>query len=185
MKGESPIPKIIPNARQMMLDEARRQVTQNGYAATTIRSIASACGIALGTMYNYFPSKDMLLASFMLEDWMHSLDTMNSRIAGASSTRQMLRCIYDGLAAFIRDHNALFSDPDALMAYTTAIREHHPQMRDQIATLIAAYSPDSAAETPFVSQFVAESMLTWSVEGVPFDTVYDILQKIIPEGDLT
>lgn len=168
----------------MMLDEARRQVTQNGYAATTIRSIASACGIGLGTMYNYFPSKDILLATFMLEDWMQTLDTMNARIAEAQTARRRLACIYDELAAYIRDHNALFSDPDALVTYITTLHDRHPQMRGQIATLIAAYLPDGTEE-PFVSQFLAESLLTWTVEGVPFDTIYGVLQKIIPEGDPT
>ena len=63
------MPKIIINAREEILKEAKRQLLENGYSATTIRSVAKATGIATGTVYNYFPSKDMLLASFMMEDW--------------------------------------------------------------------------------------------------------------------
>ena len=68
------MPKIIENIRQNLLEEARRQVLQEGYSALTVRSVAAACGISVGTVYNYFPSKDMLIASFMLEDWQLCLD---------------------------------------------------------------------------------------------------------------
>ena len=33
----------------------------------TVRSVAAGCGVAVGTVYNYFSSKDMLIAAFMLE----------------------------------------------------------------------------------------------------------------------
>ena len=63
------MPKIIDNVREELLKEAKRQVNEEGYAQTTIRSVAKGCGIAIGTVYNYFPSKDMLIATFMMEDW--------------------------------------------------------------------------------------------------------------------
>ena len=72
------MPKIIANLRERILAEARRQIEEQGYGATTIRSIASACGVGTGTVYNYFESKDMLIASFMVDDWMRCLDRMKT-----------------------------------------------------------------------------------------------------------
>ena len=63
------MPKIIENARDEIIAEAKRQLFENGYAKTTIRSVAGAIGIGMGTIYNYFSSKDMLISSFILEDW--------------------------------------------------------------------------------------------------------------------
>ena len=63
------MPKIIDNVREELLKEAKKQLIENGYSHTTIRSVARGCGIAIGTVYNYFPSKDMLIATFMMEDW--------------------------------------------------------------------------------------------------------------------
>ena len=75
------MPKIIENIKEQIIEEAKKQLFENGYSKTTIRSVAAACGIGVGTMYNYFSSKDMLISTFMLEDWknctlqMKKLDT--------------------------------------------------------------------------------------------------------------
>ena len=63
------MPKIIENVRELLLDTAKKQIEERGYANTTIRSVAGECGLAVGTVYNYFKSKDMLIATFLLEDW--------------------------------------------------------------------------------------------------------------------
>ena len=62
------MPKIIENIKEQIIEEAKRQLFENGYAKTTIRSVAKACGIGVGTIYNYFPSKEMLISAFMLDD---------------------------------------------------------------------------------------------------------------------
>ena len=62
------MPKIIENVRHQLLTEAKRQISERGYKSTTIRSVAAECGVAVGTVYNYFKSKDILIASFILED---------------------------------------------------------------------------------------------------------------------
>ena len=56
------MPKIIENVREQLLAEAKKQVFEHGYADTTIRSVARACGLGVGTVYNYFSSKEMLIA---------------------------------------------------------------------------------------------------------------------------
>ena len=70
------MPKIITNVREQLLTEAKRQIVETGYASTTIRSVASACNLGVGTVYNYFKSKDMLIASFMVDDWQECLAKM-------------------------------------------------------------------------------------------------------------
>lgn len=60
------MPKIIENLKDRLLQEAQRQMDQCGYGALTIRGIAKGCGVGVGTVYNYFPSKDALLATYLL-----------------------------------------------------------------------------------------------------------------------
>ena len=87
------MPKIIENIRENLLEEARRQVMEQGYSAMTIRSVAKACGVGVGTVYNYFSSKDMLVASFMLVDWQECITRIQRRCMsniGAGNSRRNL-----------------------------------------------------------------------------------------------
>ena len=64
------MPKIIENLPQRLLEEARKQCEELGYSAMTIRSVAKGCGVGVGTVYNYYPSKDALIAEVVRTDWM-------------------------------------------------------------------------------------------------------------------
>src|SRR5690606_13408402 len=44
-----------------------------GYDAVQMRDVATSAGVALGTIYRYFSSKDHLLAAAMVE-WTHDLE---------------------------------------------------------------------------------------------------------------
>ena len=50
------MPKIIENLKDRLIAEAEKQIAESGYGAVTIRSVAKACGVGVGTVYNYFPS---------------------------------------------------------------------------------------------------------------------------------
>jgi AcrR family transcriptional regulator len=53
--------------RQKILEAARRLFAQNGFDATTTREIAIAADIAAGTLFNYFSTKEAVLASLAAE----------------------------------------------------------------------------------------------------------------------
>ena len=84
------MPKILENIREILLQEAKRQVFENGYSSLTIRSVASACGIGVGTVYNYFESKDALVAGFMLEDWGTCMTAINNKSEISSEVEPVL-----------------------------------------------------------------------------------------------
>ncbi|MGQ0832474.1 MAG: TetR family transcriptional regulator [Microthrixaceae bacterium] len=59
--------------RQRVLVAALKLGTDGGYDAVQMRDVATTAGVALGTIYRYFPSKDALLAAAMVE-WMEDLE---------------------------------------------------------------------------------------------------------------
>ena len=168
------MPKLIENVPQQLLAEARRQVAEHGYAKTTIRSVAAACGIAVGTVYNYYPSKEMLIASFVAEDWSRALSAMAEGSGGAAEA--CLRAIYDGLLAFTREHRALFADPDAARAVSGAFLARHLQLREQLAALLEPFAP---SDDGFTARFISEALLTWTISNTPFERIYQELKKLI------
>ena len=170
------MPKILDSMRDQLLTAARRQIESSGYAKTTIRSVAAECGIAVGTVYNYFPSKDMLIAAFLSEDWHACVDAIAAHESDDAATR--LKRIYDALLAFSKRYHALFSDADAKKPYQQAFGTRHKMLREQLAALILPVCGDDS-DGAYRSEFIAESLLTWTLEGKPFEDIYQMIQRVI------
>jgi len=59
--------------RERVLRAALDLGATGGYDAVQMRDVATSAGVALGTIYRYFSSKDHLLAAAMVE-WTHDLE---------------------------------------------------------------------------------------------------------------
>ena len=169
------MPKIIENLRDQLLQEARRQISEQGYTGTTIRSVAGACGVGVGTVYNYFPSKEMLVAAFMMEDWQKQLDAMAA--LPKDQPDALLRGVYEALCSYAEGHRDLFSDEGAAKAISLGFAPRHRMLREQLTGFILPVCQgDNAA---FTAAFLAESLISWTMEGTPFDTLYPVIHKLI------
>ncbi len=171
------MPKILPNVRQQLMEAARRQVTEQGYANTTIRSVAGECGVGVGTVYNYFPSKDMLIATFMLEDWQASLGRM--RECSTADPADRLLQVHEELCAFSHQHSALFRDEEAAKVFIGAFTERHKQLRAQLAQILLPICPEGDENREFLAGFIAESLLSWTMSGTDSGAFLPILLKLL------
>ena len=169
------MPKIIENLRAQLLREARRQIACQGYTRTTIRSVASACHVGVGTVYNYFSSKEMLIAAFMYEDWQQQLEAMAALPAEQPET--LLRGVYDALRSYAENHRDLFSDAGATKAMSLGFAPRHQMLRKQLAAFVLPVCSGEKAD--FTAAFIAEALISWAMEGVAFDTLYPVIHKLI------
>jgi len=167
------MPKIIENLPQRLLDEARRQVETSGFAAMTIRTVAKGCGVGVGTVYNYYPSKEALVASFMLDDWKTCVASIEEVAAGSQTLEPVLRTVYEKLRLFMEQYDPIFRDESAAASYTGSTSRYHSILRSQLAGPIGRFCRDD-----FTAEFIAEAMLTWTVEGTDFDELKGVLLRI-------
>lgn len=58
--------------RQRVIRAAMELATEGGYENVQMRDVAARAGVALGTLYRYFVSKDQLLAA-ALQEWIDEL----------------------------------------------------------------------------------------------------------------
>ena len=62
--------------------------------------MAGRCGIATGTIFNYFASKEMLIASIIAKDWTAYLENIKKECDLASDISSGVSSIYKGIVAF-------------------------------------------------------------------------------------
>ena len=173
------MPKIIENIREKLLAEAKRQVSESGYSAMTIRSVATACGVGTGTVYNYFPSKDMLVASFMLEDWMLCMQVIEQGAEEAEDVRAALYCMYQQLLAYKEKHVKLFTDENAEASYTASSTQRHHLLRAQLAEPLKTWTrKQDKVDASFLADFIAENMLTLTMAGKDFESIAAVLLQL-------
>lgn len=172
------MPKHIENLREALIEEARRQVLGSGYAALTIRSVAKKCGVAVGTVYNYFASKEALTAEFMLEDWRVCRAEIEAQRDVVSDELSMLKVITEGLGRFCREHEKLFSDPDARISYMSVSAGQHVLFRDEITDIIASFRPETDPSS-FAARLAAEGIVMSIREGLTAEEIYPPLLTLL------
>lgn len=168
------MPKIIEQLSQKLVQEACRQVKENGYSATTIRSVAAGCGVGVGTVYNHFPSKEALVAAFMLEDWQTCFAAVDRCAKAAATAEEVVHAMHIALVDFSARHQGLFRDESARAAFAGAFSRYHVMLRDQLAGPVRRFCPDD-----FSARFLTEALLSWTMAGESFDVLWPVLQRIL------
>lgn len=59
----------IVTSKEEILKTSRELIQQQGWSGVSIRSVASACGVSVGSIYNYFDSKAELIAATVESVW--------------------------------------------------------------------------------------------------------------------
>jgi AcrR family transcriptional regulator len=74
------MPKNLQNVREDILGVTRAMIAESGYADLNIRNIAVKCGIGTGTFYNYFSSKQEVVAAIVMHEWELTLRKMDKGV---------------------------------------------------------------------------------------------------------
>ena len=52
----------VVTSKEIILEASKKLIREEGLNSINIRSVASACGVSVGSIYNYFDSKSELVA---------------------------------------------------------------------------------------------------------------------------
>ena len=59
----------VVTSKEEILKTSRELIRQQGWSAVSIRSVAAACGVSVGSIYNYFESKADLMGAAVESVW--------------------------------------------------------------------------------------------------------------------
>lgn len=103
--------RVIENPQQLILSKAKDILYKEGYQKLSMRNISKACNIALGTIYNYYPTKKELLVEMMVGFWHEYF----YRIEGAANLdctfHDKLHKIFNELSIFIKTFKEIWLKP--------------------------------------------------------------------------
>lgn len=174
------MPKAIDDLYNTILRESRPILVSHGYEQLTIRNVARICGVAVGTVYRYFDSKDALVAEIMHNDWVPVLDRMVHAAETAATPIEGLRNISDYIRGFIKEYATAWSEYRTIYRYSPALTKAHESFIQDISLIVhpmmQRFIPDYS---PVVSDFLSRTIMAVSAEPEnTFDDLLPVLNKL-------
>lgn len=93
--------------RSLILDAALRTFAKRGYSETKVAEIAAEAGVAEGTLYNYFKSKEELLLALFDEKWNIIINDIRKKINRLEDPNDKLKAIFTSIVSMFRKNRQL------------------------------------------------------------------------------
>jgi len=89
------MPKIIKNLQERILEAAEFLFSKHEYNDVDMRAISNKAGIAVGTLYNYFPDKKSLFVEIFKKTWKKTFSKLEDIIQSDYCTHKKLLLFVD------------------------------------------------------------------------------------------
>ena len=149
--------------RDRILSAAERIFARHGFFAAKVSDVAKEAGVADGTIYLYFKSKDDLLISLFERRMQQVNETLSNAVAKYKSPREQLRAFTQAYLQLVAD------EPAAAEVLTIELRQsskfmkeyENPQFADFLRMLggIIAAAQDKGELTSVIPPHVAARMI--------------------------
>ena len=97
---------IIQETRAALLQAAGDEFALYGYEGSNVNRIAKAAGYAIGTFYNYFPSKRKLMEAFIDEVGGKHVDSIIKIVMGKEGPEERVRAFFQAGFDFVSQNLA-------------------------------------------------------------------------------
>jgi AcrR family transcriptional regulator len=164
--GASKTPRTARGERTLrkILDAAREEFGEHGFSDSSIVGITQRAGVALGTFYTYFDSKEALFQALVRDLSAQVRDTVAPAFREATDALDGAQRGLELFLEFIRDHRDIYRIIDeAEFVDPTAYREHY----ETTATRIAARYADARDKGELAPDLTNEDLeiLAWASMG--------------------
>lgn len=169
--------KINDTLYKTMLSTGKEMLLGGSYKDLTIRHIAEICDVSVGTVYNCFSSKEMLVATIMFKDWNELREKAERDVAVAKSCADGFEAVFNAVRCFVEIYQGVFEASGVVLSMHT---EQHEKLIGQLGTLIRGLLDRFEKKTdPDPTRFLAEVILLAGCRRtVVFDGIRVFLERI-------
>ena len=116
------------------------------------------------------------MATLLLEDWRLCLQVIHEQAQKANCAEPVAQCIYHQLQSFYLRHETIFQDAANAGGLFASYSQYHSVLRSQLAAPLERFCQDS-----FTAEFASESLLSWTMEGIPFSRIWQVLSRLFDQ----
>ena len=146
--GGKPLSRVIENPKQLILGQAKEILYHQGYHKLSMRALSKACDIALGTIYNYYPTKKDLVVEMMTDYWQNYLDSVREIVNSETDIYLKLNNVFKELEGFIKSFRLYWLTPELYVnqEYVDGGLQKEYLYMEKLIAIIEAVLIEEAAE---------------------------------------
>jgi AcrR family transcriptional regulator len=159
-------PRTARGERTMrkILDAARDEFGQCGFSDSSIVGITQRAGVALGTFYTYFESKEALFQALVRDMSAQVRDTVGPVLSEGSDRLDSERRALAAFLRFARDHRDIYRIIDeSEFVDPAAYREHYETTANRIAARLSGARDKGEIDAGFSDEDL--DVLAWGMMG--------------------
>jgi AcrR family transcriptional regulator len=162
--GKAPRTARGERTLRKILNAARDEFGEHGFSDSSIVGITQRAGVALGTFYTYFDSKEAVFQALVRDMSAQVRDHVGPVFAGATDAIDGERRALQSFLEFTREHRDVYRIIDeAEFVEPSAYREHYETTASRIAArLVAARDKRELSEDYSDDEL---EMLAWAIMG--------------------
>ena len=161
------MPKVLQCSKEKMLDIARSILIEKGYDACTMREVASACGVSVGTVYTYFESKNALVVHAVAADWFEVLEDAKKKCGSLDEAVDALAQFYDSMKRHAMKYKSVFLHLSASGTDDVHYRKGAHLLLEQVRSTVSyILAPTQRGDDAALQDFLATMLLTYAQKAV-------------------
>lgn len=184
------MPKNLSNVKEDILAVTRQLIKNTGYSDLNIRKIASECGVATGTVYNYYSSKNQIIGEILLNEWNLMLRRIDQNTKALTEVLDKLELMFNELNNFmINVHGAWFQthpvSNEGIMD-VRRIKEKNKILKNQLSERICLFfGTDTihSVEALGICDIISHILISYSNDNVEFSKIRLSLSSLVNEID--
>ena len=122
----SPQPQSEDATRTRIIKAAQKLFARQGYDGTTTRDLATAAGVAEGTVFRHFPNKKAILIEIATQGWVEILTDLLTELSEMES--------YEAVGKVMRQRMLNFHKNGDLMRVCFMEAQFHEDLRNRVQT---------------------------------------------------
>ena len=162
--GKAPRTPRGERTLRKILDAARDEFGERGFSESSIVGITQRAGVALGTFYTYFDSKEVVFQALVRDMSAQVRDHVAPAFKDAADAIDGERRALESFLTFARKHRDVYRIIDeAEFVEPAAYREHYETTAKRIAARLAAARDSGEISRDYSDEEI--DMLAWAVMG--------------------
>jgi AcrR family transcriptional regulator len=151
---------------EVVLKAAAQVFVRRGYAGATTNHIAERAGVSIGSLYEYFPSKDAILVALMeahVREGEAVLGRAAAEVAGASPSltetiRHLVKAMVELHGRERELHRVLFEEAPLPRPLRTLLAEMEARITDRVELLLRSQPEVTVADPALAAAIVVKTV---------------------------